>query len=170
MGYYTTPVLASTAAAAGDTALSRVPFSPFSNKEAFDSLTTPARTLEEEISAIYVCGDSHVLSSAYAVIKPAGSRNRKVLIPKLVTGVKQWHLRKESNFYTKEIFKRTMASVPDMSEVIFLIGEIDCREGILVAVEKGVYKDVQEGMNDTIAVFKQVVRDTIQKKRIKVSG
>jgi hypothetical protein len=52
---------------------------------------------------------------------------------------------------------------------MFLIGEIDCREGILVAVEKGVYRDVEEGMRTTLNTFKRVVQDLIHKKRLQVS-
>ena len=141
------------------------PFSPLSkiNVDIFATLASGGRGAK----ALYVCGDSHVLSSAYAVIRPGGEP--RVLVPRLVTGVKQWHLRSESNFYTKEIFRRSLATVPDGSEVMFLIGEIDCREGILVAVEKGVYRDVEEGMRTTLNTFKRVVQDLIHKKRLQVS-
>mmetsp|Transcript_9579 Transcript_9579/g.15917 ORF Transcript_9579/g.15917 Transcript_9579/m.15917 type:complete len:549 (+) Transcript_9579:1371-3017(+) len=144
---------------------SRELFSPLSssNQEVISTLSSGGRGA----SALYVVGDSHVLSSAFAVVRPAGSEPR-VLVPRLVTGVKQWHLRSASNFYPKEIFRRTMTSVPDGSEVMFLIGEIDCREGILVAVERGVYANVEEGMRATLAVFKQVVQDLIRKKRLQV--
>ena len=139
-------------------------FSPFSNPDIFNSIKKNRG--KELASPIYICGDSHVLSSAFSVIDSASQP--RILIPKLVTGVKQWHLRKDSMFYTKETFKRNLASIPDGSEVIFLIGEIDCREGILVAVERGKYKNVKEGMEATISIFQQVVKDAIQRKRLKV--
>lgn len=41
---------------------------------------------------IYVVGDSHVLSAAWSVVTVGGERRR--LEPRLVTGVKHWHLRK----------------------------------------------------------------------------
>ena len=39
-----------------------------------------------------------------------------------------------------------MSNIPDGADVVFIFGEIDCREGILVAVEKGRYANVEEGM------------------------
>lgn len=35
-----------------------------------------------------------------------------------------------------------------------MMGEIDCREGILIAVERDRYDSVEEGMKSTIDVFK----------------
>lgn len=161
LGYYSCP----TPDEGLDGVDNREQFSPLSpaNREVISALVGGSRGA----SALYVVGDSHILSSAFAVLRPAGSDPR-VLVPRLVTGVKQWHLRRESTFYPKEIFRRTMTSVPDGSEVMFLIGEIDCREGILVAVERGVYANVEEGMRATLSVFKQVVQDLIRKKRLRV--
>jgi hypothetical protein len=50
-----------------------------------------------------------------------------------------------------------------------VIGEIDCREGILVAVEKDRYPTVQDGMKHTISIFITVLKKLITQKRIKVS-
>jgi len=47
-------------------------------------------------TTVFVCGDSHALSPAWMT---AGSG--VVLVPKLVTGLKHWHLRPDSNFYPK---------------------------------------------------------------------
>lgn len=97
---------------------------------------------------IYVCGDSHTLATAWREISlPPTSKNgeqqreRRVLLrPALVTGLKHWHLRKESTFYPKINFWRVLATIPPRSRVVFLFGEIDCREGILSAVEKCKYE------------------------------
>ncbi len=35
-------------------------------------------------------------------------------------------------------------TVPPKSDVIFLFGEIDCREGLIISVEKCRYQDLQE--------------------------
>jgi hypothetical protein len=75
---------------------------------------------------LYVVGDSHCLSCAWARVTVAGEM--RVLVPKLVTGVKQWHLRQQSNFYTKESFQKTIASIPDGSEVRM------CTYELLIAV------------------------------------
>lgn len=49
-----------------------------------------------------------------------------------------------------------MEKIPEGSAVIFVFGEIDCREGILVAVEKMRYASVEEGMEHTVGIFVEV--------------
>lgn len=53
--------------------------------------------------------------------------------------------------------------------MIFLIGEIDCREGLLVAMERDLYKSIEEGIDATLAVFKGVLGAVIKNKKVKVS-
>ena len=60
----------------------------------------------------------------------------RLLHPLLVTGIKMWHLRPSSHFYPKVHFWNTVKLLPQGSQVILLVGEIDCREGLLMAVEK----------------------------------
>jgi hypothetical protein len=52
--------------------------------------------------------------------------------------------------------------------VIFLIGEIDCREGLLLAVDKDVYPTVAAGMDRVIDVFADVLRRLIRERRFRV--
>jgi hypothetical protein len=47
-----------------------------------------------------------------------------------------WHLRLSSSFYPKVQFWNTMKLLPRGSQITLLVGEIDCREGLLFAVEK----------------------------------
>jgi hypothetical protein len=51
---------------------------------------------------------------------------------------------------------------------MFLIGEIDCREGLLVALERDMYSSIEEGMEATLAVFKGVLGGIVKKKKVKV--
>lgn len=44
------------------------------------------------MNPIYVVGDSHVMSPAWGIISINGKY--RLLVPRLVTGVKHWHLRK----------------------------------------------------------------------------
>ncbi|CAN0519786.1 unnamed protein product, partial [Ectocarpus sp. 12 AP-2014] len=53
---------------------------------------------------VYVCGDSHTLTPAWHEVTVGGKR--RVLRPALVTGLKHWHLRPESDFYPKRNFER----------------------------------------------------------------
>lgn len=69
----------------------------------------------DQSAPLFVCGDSHCLSSAWGGVSFSGGK--RTIVPKLVTGLKQYHLRPQSNFYTKECFTRTMASIPDGSDV-----------------------------------------------------
>ena len=49
-----------------------------------------------------------------------------------------------------------MAKVPNGSAVVFILGEIDCREGILVAVEKLRYETPEAGVEHTVGIFVKV--------------
>jgi len=114
---------------------------------------------------IYVCGDSHTLSSAWSIVVLNGAP--RLLVPRLVTGVKHWHLRQDSDFYPRANFLSALKSIPEGAEVIFIIGEIDCREGILLAVERDRYASVVEGMKHTVNIFASVLANIISTKRIK---
>jgi hypothetical protein len=70
----------------------------------------------ESLCTVYVCGDSHCLSSSWSHIQIKSRSFR--LEPRLVTGLKLWHLRKDSHFYPKETFKRAVATIPDGSTVV----------------------------------------------------
>jgi hypothetical protein len=90
------------------------------------------------------------------------------LVPKLVTGLKQYHLRKESDFYPKAQFATLLKSIPDASEVIFTLGEIDCREGILVGIQKDCYDSVRQGMEATITHFAQVLPNLLKQRGMNI--
>ena len=76
---------------------------------------SPFNNTFSDAKPLYVVGDSHCLSSAWSVLTLRGEK--RLVVPKLVTGVKQWHLRPESDFYTKESFQRTVAGIPARSDV-----------------------------------------------------
>ncbi|GLE05898.1 hypothetical protein PINS_up015079 [Pythium insidiosum] len=122
---------------------------------------TPRSFSDSQQSSIYVCGDSHTLATAWRNIEVDGESTQ--LRPALVTGLKHWHLRKESEFYPKHNFWTVIGSLPPRSRVIFLIGEIDCREGILQAYERCKYESIQEGMEHTIDIFMSVLAEVIDK-------
>ena len=140
-------------------------------------------TFDEDV---YVCGDSHTLAPAWKVLDVKQKRLR--LKPALVTGLKHWHLRREGTFYPKRNFyyvcgldtrappplKKalglfgddvTTPTIPPNATVLFLLGEIDCREGILVAVEKLRYESVEEGIRHTASIFVDVASRLARHKR-----
>jgi len=114
---------------------------------------------------LYVAGDSHSMSPAWKTITVKGEK--RLLYPKLVTGLKIWHLRPESKFFPKANFYNVIETIPQGSEVIFLFGEIDCREGLLKAVEKFKYKDLDEAMLFTIDIYIKVLTDLLGKYSFK---
>ncbi|POM78678.1 Hypothetical protein PHPALM_3765 [Phytophthora palmivora] len=126
----------------------------------------PQTVSDATTGVVYVCGDSHTLATAWRTIDFHGQST--LLRPALVTGLKHWHLRKESTFYPKLNFWCVVDNIPRNSRVIFLFGEIDCREGILDAVEKCKYETVEEGMNHTIGIFMDVLADVVEKYAFEV--
>ena len=86
---------------------------------------------------IVVCGDSHTLSPAWAYSRARPGTSHDTF---LVTGLKAWHLRPQSTFYPKVNFEAVVSRIPRGSDAIFIFCEIDCREGLLLAVEKDRYQ------------------------------
>ena len=84
-----------------------------------------------------------------------------------MTGLKHWHLRPGADFYPKRNFQTVVKeAIPDGADVVFLFGEIDCREGILVAVEKGRYPSLAAGMEATMAHFFAAVEELRVKRKL----
>lgn len=108
-------------------------------------------TIDKTLPRVYVIGDSHSLSCAWQTV------DSKLLEPRLVTGCKMWHLRPGGDFFPKVNFERAIETIPDGSEVMFLLGEIDCREGLLICVEKGRYETLDEGIRVVINIFMDVL-------------
>ncbi|KAL9658274.1 hypothetical protein ABK040_015597 [Willaertia magna] len=104
-----------------------------------------------EQNHIFMLGESHCLSPAYQTIK--WNDKPYILLPKIVTGCKCYHLRNESDFYPKRNFVSCIKTIPKGSTVIFMFGEIDCREGIWAAIEKLRYKNIQEGISTTLEYY-----------------
>ncbi|GIL62031.1 hypothetical protein Vafri_16345 [Volvox africanus] len=117
-------------------------------------------------SPLYLCGDSHCLSAAWRIVTLRGEQ--RVLRPLLVTGCKVWHLRPTSEFYPKKQFEASMDLLPDGAQVILVLGEIDCREGLLLAVQKGKYASVAQGIEATVDIYLDVLRHMILKRRMEV--
>ena len=115
----------------------------------------PERPITNFDAVMYVVGDSHVLSCAWKVITIQGRKT--MLVPALVTGIKLWHLRGESVFYPKKQFEAVTDSIPAGADVLLILGEIDCREGIAPSVEKGIYPTAVAAMNYLAQVYIEVV-------------
>ncbi|CAE8627451.1 unnamed protein product, partial [Polarella glacialis] len=108
-------------------------------------------------SQVFVVGDSHVLPTAWQTVdlpvKGAEGVRRHILVPSLVTGAKIFHLREESNFYTKAAFWERISALPTGAPLVLLLGEIDCREGILSSVQKGKYASIQDALGAVVELY-----------------
>ncbi|CAM9765382.1 unnamed protein product [Laminaria digitata] len=75
------------------------------------------------------------------------------------------HLVKPAiTLYDYAPMNRMVKKIPKGSAVVFIFGEIDCREGILVAVEKLRYKTAEEGVQHTVGIFIKEA-ETLAKER-----
>ena len=120
---------------------------------------TPATPLP---APLYVCGDSHSLAPAWRQVTLRGQS--RLLHPLLVTGCKIWHLRPEGRFYPKVQFYNTVRKLPRGSQVVMLFGEIDCREGLLLAVERCKYESLEEGISHTLNIYVDLLLSLIREQ------
>ena len=78
---------------------------------------------------LFVVGDSHVLSMGWQTLQmPNG--DYRTLIPVIVTGLKAWHCRRETRFFTTSLLDVVLQRLPPTDSILFSAGEIDCREGL----------------------------------------
>lgn len=88
---------------------------------------------------LYLVGDSHVLSPARYPVR--FDRRAMVAIPRLVFGVKSWHLAQAQggrpNLYAAAL-ARALRGLPEGATAVVSVGEIDCRadEGFLPALRR----------------------------------
>ena len=110
---------------------------------------------------LFVVGDSHCLTYAWHKIdisSPSSSHpsaTPRLLVPKLVTGLKCWHMQEGYTFVTSKDLSCTMNAIKlsGAREILFSAGEIDCREGISSSVAKGVYADIDDAVRQTVNVY-----------------
>ena len=100
-----------------------------------------------DMKPLFLVGDSHVLSLGWQPIQIPGHDQPWLAIPVVITGLKAWHVRQETRFFTQtnlrlmtlgrlQIKDRTNhchnASGSSLKKTIVVVsaGEIDCREGL----------------------------------------
>uniref|UniRef100_A0A7S3LJY0 Uncharacterized protein n=1 Tax=Aplanochytrium stocchinoi TaxID=215587 RepID=A0A7S3LJY0_9STRA len=116
--------------------------------------------------SLYVFGDSHSLPLAWKSFKLQG-KDREIR-PVLATGVKAWHLRKESNFYPKYAFFQGAESIPNNSQVLFIFCEIDCREALAKAVEEAKYISIEEGIHRVVDIYVDTLCELAEKRKFHI--
>ena len=119
---------------------------------------------EAPANTVYMVGDSHCLSPAWDEI--ALNKINYFIKPLLVTGCKIWHLRERSLFHAKTNFYRAIELIPLGSTVIFIFGEIDCREGILSAIRKGEYSSAKKAIDLLIDIYVKRIMEVIKARKL----
>lgn len=136
---------------------------------ALDILRLPPPSLAVSVITprpIFAVGDSHVLSPAWQTVTLPGLEGQdehRVIVPCLVTGAKIYHLRPKSKFYTKAAFWERISAVPPGEPVMIMLGEIDCREGVLQAVQKGRHASVEAALAAVVGIYVDVLREVRKK-------
>ena len=112
--------------------------------------TTPLRLWRlpdsQYLSPLVFVGDSHILSLAWQVIQIKSSLRRAV--PFLVTGLKAWHIRHETRFFTQTCWQAALwelrHSPSRIRTIVLSAGEIDCREGLGQSLSQGYTYSAEE--------------------------
>jgi tetratricopeptide (TPR) repeat protein len=108
----------------------------------------------DDDNVVYVVGDSHTLPLSWRYADaPSYVSSPRVFVPMLVTGMKAWHLRPGCRFYPRINFARAVGAIPVGATVLFVFGEIDCREGFLVSIERGRYASLRHACSVTVAHY-----------------
>jgi len=113
---------------------------------------------------IYVLGDSHVLSLAWQsiCITPASTHcnDYRTCVPFPSTGIKAWHFRKATKFFTHYNLHVSLERLKCVSScngikctIILSAGEIDCREGIGGSLLHGYYNDCNDAVENTVLQY-----------------
>ena len=68
-----------------------------------------------------------------------------------------------SDFFPKANFEAAMKTIPDGAPVIFAFGEIDCREGLLLAVERARYPDLEAGIRTVVEIYVTRLKELAQR-------
>lgn len=66
----------------------------------------------------------------------AASRSTAYTLVSAVCLLQLWHLRSGSNHPCAQQLGAAMSGLPRGAQVLLVLGEIDCREGLFMAVEK----------------------------------
>ncbi|KAJ5068569.1 hypothetical protein M0811_02511 [Anaeramoeba ignava] len=114
---------------------------------------------------IYVVGDSHILPISWNTINFEGQK--RILFPKLITGLKIWHLRKKSCFYPKRNFEKVIPTIPNNSDLIFILGEIDTRS-ILFTIENCYYDNLDQGLRVLAHIYISILLNLIKQHNFRI--
>ena len=109
---------------------------------------------------LFVLGDSHCLSIAWQTIKiPTTATTTdgpllRTLVPYPATGIKAWHVREGTRFFTHYNLQSCLHRLPSTCKTVLLTaGEIDCREGIGGEKLSGYYTSCDDAVRNTVREY-----------------
>eukprot|EP00977_Amphora_coffeiformis_P018384 scaffold6438_cov181-Amphora_coffeaeformis.AAC.11 len=112
---------------------------------------------------IYLVGDSHVLSLAWQIVgipKQKGVLRRQI-VPVIITGLKAWHVRKTTRFFSRYNLMKMLHRLPTAKSqsILFSAGEIDCREGLGGPQLQGYENACLDHVKRTVRVYIEALRE-----------
>jgi hypothetical protein len=121
---------------------------------------------------LFVVGDSHVLSIAWTTVVVPTSDSTwqpRLIVPCVVTGLKAWHVRPDTTFFTHALLHSLMTRLPPGTATILLsAGEIDCREGIGGPLLEGYNLDYQNHVRRTVQEYVNAVSELSKQYSLQV--
>ena len=131
-------------------------------------MRVPIEPLPASPKFVYFVSDSHCIPPAWRTLQYHGET--RIIHPAVSVGMKIWHLNSKCKFYPKTAFYHAIGTIPDGvgSPVIFNFGELDCREGLLVAVEKCKYDTLEDAALETVEIYVEVLRQLVEKHKFTV--
>lgn len=123
---------------------------------------------------LFLVGDSHVLSLAWSMVyfpDNSGNLQHRLVFPVVTTGLKAWHMRQNTSFFTRTCLQIQLNRnfVPT---IVVSAGEIDCREGMGGALLQS-YTDtcsshVQRTVQEFVRALTELLSDFFHLKQILV--
>mmetsp|Transcript_16433 Transcript_16433/g.47188 ORF Transcript_16433/g.47188 Transcript_16433/m.47188 type:complete len:716 (+) Transcript_16433:62-2209(+) len=143
------------------------------------SASTPSHVLPFCLPAatshppLFVLGDSHCLSIAWQTIKISTSASSepilRTLVPYPATGIKAWHVREDTPFFTHCNLLSCLQRLPPACRTVLLsAGEIDCREGIGGEKLSGYYVSCDDAVRNTVREYINAVIKLSTKHNLQV--
>eukprot|EP00578_Thalassiosira_sp_NH16_P004368 CAMPEP_0181134214 /NCGR_PEP_ID=MMETSP1071-20121207/31973_1 /TAXON_ID=35127 /ORGANISM="Thalassiosira sp., Strain NH16" /LENGTH=674 /DNA_ID=CAMNT_0023220727 /DNA_START=71 /DNA_END=2092 /DNA_ORIENTATION=- len=163
------------------------------SSKSIDPIAFPCIT-QQQISSfsahppIFVVGDSHVLSLAWQTLRIDLSKVPRVngetqnendqkqslicrtAFPFPATGMKAWHVRPSSRFFTHYNLHACIQRLPPLwgRSIILSAGEIDCREGIGGSLLQGYYRNCGDAVERTVIEYLTSLTSLAEKYKLQI--
>jgi len=117
---------------------------------------------------LFLAGDSHVFSLAWNTVQLPNSLHHRLVIPVVVTGLKAWHVRSSTRFFTRSSLEIILQRL-DCETILFSAGEIDCREGLGGPLLEGYTQACHDHVVNTVKEYVKALDEIVQDNRNKIS-